>query len=654
MGTTQRNRLIAGGTLLLFLALSAVTSGLIATSVGRNELGYADTAAESDPPEVAAGIAMGAFRGLFVNFLWIRANDLKQEGKFHESVELARAITKLQPRFPRVWAFHAWNLSYNISVATQTPEERYEWVMAGVKLLRDEGIPANPNDLTLHRELAWIYLHKIAGYTDDSNQFYKRRVADEWTGVLGEPPRPTDGLADRDTIVRLYTDWLGEMANAPDTLEELTGANERVAELVQTLNDRVQMEPNDELLRRWALHNAISSNVRDDEYRATFGERSRTFDEIVNEPRFAGAWEQLLAHTRKRVLIDKYHMSPALMIRYTEKFGPIDWRHPAAHALYWSYRGVERALTRYEEYKEKDFDFTNADRIVMQSVQQLWRTGDIYFNFLDFASGMRGYYQAVPNPYFVESYGKMTQEIEDRGGIFTSDQRVHRTYAAGYENFLADAIIFFYRRGQRDRAEYWYREFRVFENQNMHDTERQLDIRSMPLDEFVQFNLLDRMSSPNIAVQEVYSNLQGAYASLLRGEQDAFANQFEYAKRTHRYFMTQQYREVVAAGASGQRMEFMDADFRLVAGGAFTNIISILPLQEAQLLYTYAPDDLKRFAYDIMLQRFQEDVNEDAEGEGDTFASLFPEPPDMEAFRVYLASKERQRSEERIDGINRQ
>ncbi|MEM7754721.1 MAG: hypothetical protein AAF297_03695, partial [Planctomycetota bacterium] len=218
MGALGRNRAIAGGALALCLAVSAALSGAIASSVGRYELGYADTATESDRPEVAAGIAMGAFRGLFVNFLWIRANDLKEDGKFHESVELARAITKLQPRFPRVWAFHAWNLAYNISVATQTPEERWNWVSAGINLLRTEGIPANPNDLTLHRELGWIFMHKIGGYTDDSNQYYKRKLAQEWTAVLGTPPR---ARGTREEAIGTFVDWLQPLADAPDTVEQL-------------------------------------------------------------------------------------------------------------------------------------------------------------------------------------------------------------------------------------------------------------------------------------------------------------------------------------------------------------------------------------------------------------------------------------------------
>src|SRR5262245_11501770 len=167
-------QIVALVVLLCCLGASVFIAPSVAASAGRNRLVYGDTLERGDPPEVAVGIAMGAFRGLFVNMLWIRANDRKQEGRYFDAVDLARTITRLQPRFPRVWAFHAWNLAYNISVATNTPEERWNWVSQGIRLLRDEGIPKNPSDLLLHKELGWIFLHKVQGYMDDANGYYKR------------------------------------------------------------------------------------------------------------------------------------------------------------------------------------------------------------------------------------------------------------------------------------------------------------------------------------------------------------------------------------------------------------------------------------------------------------------------------------------------
>ncbi len=98
------------------------------------------------PPHVAiATAALGTFRGLAVDVLWARADHLQTEGEYFEAQTLSQWITMLQPRFQKVWAFQAWNLAYNISVAAQVPTERWSWVRRGIGLLRDRGIPLNPS-----------------------------------------------------------------------------------------------------------------------------------------------------------------------------------------------------------------------------------------------------------------------------------------------------------------------------------------------------------------------------------------------------------------------------------------------------------------------------------------------------------------------------
>ncbi len=64
-------------------------------------------------------VALGGFRGLISNALWMRANELQEEDKFFEMAQLADWITKLEPYFPQVWLFQAWNMAYNISVQVQ-------------------------------------------------------------------------------------------------------------------------------------------------------------------------------------------------------------------------------------------------------------------------------------------------------------------------------------------------------------------------------------------------------------------------------------------------------------------------------------------------------------------------------------------------------
>lgn len=627
--------------IVVALASFGAATGLsffIAGSVGANKLAYTDRAEEGDPPQVAAGIAMGAFRGLFVNILWIRANELKEEGKYFEAIELAKAITRLQPRFPRVWAFHAWNMAYNISVVTQTPRERWQWVQAGVRLLRDEGIPANPNEMLLYKELAWIFIHKIGGYTDDSNQFYKRMVADEWQSILGEPPALTQAASrSRADVIELYANWMDRIAQAADTRTGVVARVPEAGELIEALRSRAEMEPDAELLRRYASQVALDKSPRRAKVEAGFGPRSRALAELMAEPKYARAWEELLAHTRKRVIIDDYHMSPNTMVRFTRRWGPIDWRHPAAHSLYWSELGVERGENRVSDETRKAFDFVNTNRVIMQSLQELWRGGEVYFNYIDFTLDGDGFYMTTPDMYFAEAYGELYAQVVRLGGIFEDPTRRALTpYASGYENFMIDVVALYYRRGELDEAERWYDRLRNFNGSNVNDPNKAIEY-SRPLPEFVQYQLWDRFDSPTLARQEVFGSLQGAYAALLVGNMERFNASFRYATQVHSYYFNKQYREMIASGQSA-RMEYMPKDFRLFAGLVFADMFRLLPPDEAELLYYYAPEDLRRYAYDPLVELYKQAMNEAAgqDSEARKFDVVFPEPEGMEAFRSDL------------------
>lgn len=141
---------------------------------------------EATSPGVAlAATALGSFRGLAANVLWYRLEMLKRDGQFHEADTLSRMITTLQPRFPQVWVFMGWNMAYNISVETHTPQERWDWVNKGIRLLREEAIPMNPNSIRLYRELGWFHFHKVGERTDDMHKYYKYKFADEWDQIFG-------------------------------------------------------------------------------------------------------------------------------------------------------------------------------------------------------------------------------------------------------------------------------------------------------------------------------------------------------------------------------------------------------------------------------------------------------------------------------------
>ena len=174
--------ILAAGILFAFLLTPTINQQRV-----ERQLTYDIQVGDDSNPAYTAAAALGSFRGIMINAMWQRSEALKQEGKFFEANNLAEMITTLQPRYPEAWNFQAWNMAYNISVKCKTAEERWDWVNKGINLLRDRGIPNNPNSVVLYRSLAWILGHKMTGQTDDMHWYYKARMAEEWQTLLGAP-----------------------------------------------------------------------------------------------------------------------------------------------------------------------------------------------------------------------------------------------------------------------------------------------------------------------------------------------------------------------------------------------------------------------------------------------------------------------------------
>src|SRR5205085_9942802 len=145
----------------------------------------ADLGTNAPPVLAFTTVALGGFRGLIANALWIRANDLQDEGKYFEMVQLADWITKLQPHFTTVWIHQAWNMAYNISIKFNDPHDRWLWVLRGIELLRDEGLKYNPLEPLIYRELAWFFQHKMGHYLDDAHNEYKKYWAKDMNQIFG-------------------------------------------------------------------------------------------------------------------------------------------------------------------------------------------------------------------------------------------------------------------------------------------------------------------------------------------------------------------------------------------------------------------------------------------------------------------------------------
>src|SRR5215813_13950574 len=96
--------------LLAMVLLAGVSRVQRSLNLDRDALGLTRVQPLENAPPVLAftTVALGGFRGLISNALWIRANDLQEEDKFFEMAQLADWITKLEPTYVQVWLVQAW------------------------------------------------------------------------------------------------------------------------------------------------------------------------------------------------------------------------------------------------------------------------------------------------------------------------------------------------------------------------------------------------------------------------------------------------------------------------------------------------------------------------------------------------------------------
>lgn len=412
---------------------------------------------ENAPPSLAfTTVAMGAFRGLVVDILWMRADRLKQEGQFFDAKQLAEWITTLQPRFPDVWDFQAWNMAYNISVAipASQPDQRWRWVKNGYELLRDKGIPLNPHSLKLYKSLAWIFQHKISGVTDDANRFYKLQLALSIEPLLGDATN----------------EYFDKLCQAPESLDELT-KDSAISEFLNRLrNSDEQFSDKDKLIINYL-------SLRENPQRFS----SEAF-ELIEDYRGTETLQKFDIFARGFQLRNKWKLKPEFMREINRTYGPVDfddpnthkpldWRHPDSHAIYWAAMGLKKT-------SEEGYDITtvNSDRIVAHSLQNLFRRGKIFIyktkvkqpqkseDDSDFKSTEE---QAPVTQYSIflrpdlqmfDSYNNSMKAIlakyEQQGG------GSYRSLQDGHRNMLINAFLSFYQAGHKGQAKEIYNELR--------------------------------------------------------------------------------------------------------------------------------------------------------------------------------------------------
>ena len=639
----MRDRLIQIGCVLVLLAGALVSGGMVPRmlEIARvQELRYTSDPVDGAPPIVALGTAIGALRGIIADYLWIKLQSRKEQGLFYEAMADADMITKLQPRFAEVWGFHGHNMAYNISVLTNTPEERWAWVNAGVDLVRNRGLRYNPNDLGLNKELAFWFAHKIDGVADDAHLHYKREFAKEWHFLLGPPPAEQ---AEREK-------WLRAIADAPDSIEELEARAPEVKELERRLTE--ELSPFDRRfafrldreflmnLGRWlaSKHSPYSKMLGLEKRFATNDPVYAAFDRVLGDPAMAIPRDQLVAFLRKKVLREDYNMDPARMADYTRDWGPFDWRHPQAHAFYFSKLGAEAGAKRYGD-PDDVYKILNNDRLTIQAMQALNHSGLMGVDPFSTDNPTRMHDNRWIKPierYFRDLYQKH-YKVRGAGGD---------TFIDFHENFMAQAIRQLYRSGDLEGAEEILKHLdEMYGKGGLIPSDKY----SMPLEEFVRSNTYGEYEMvPDVARTDVYAALQrGFREGLLLGRKKVMDDAIKFAKELTEYFQSTRYTDFVNKFGE-RRMADLVGDLRSSVENVFVMLLldQSQPLLDRLVMYNRAGDEQKRMAYDAVKEQIAAELAAGQLAGLYQLAEVLPEPPDMEAYRAQQAELAKRRQQQ--------
>ena len=471
---------------------------------------------ENAPPSLAfATVAMGAFRGIVVDVLWMRADRLKSEGQFFDAKQLAEWITILQPRFSKVWEFQAWNMAYNISVAipATNPDQRWHWVKNGYEILRDKGIPLNPKKILLYQELGRIFFHKIGGITDDAHKYYKLQLALSISPLLGDASN----------------EYYSDLANAPKTMDDVL-VDPNYVSFINGLKEADPVFSDDDKF----VSNYIA--LRDEP-----GKYDPTAVMFLDFAKDTQAYNRFNVFANAQQLRKVWKLEPSLMVELNKTYGPIDlidpnnrqpldWRLADVHAIFWAVQGIKVA-----GQEDVTVDETNTDRLVTHALQDLFRNGTLYIYKLSDPNGSSPLVQANnvflrPDLRMFESYNKSVmatiakyrKKEEMKHGSFHSLEIGHR-------NMMKNAVFSFYQAGHVAYARKFYNEMRIL---------YPLDEFRVPLEVYAkrrfqkELKVIDVISAREI----INMMLREGYFRLAMYDDNEAANRESLAKEIYDYY----------------------------------------------------------------------------------------------------------------------
>ena len=518
------------GVVLAVAFLIAAGMQLDFINVERQDMGLIIDRPEDVPPSLAfATVATGAFRGLLVDILWIRADNLKEQGQFFDAKQLAEWITVLQPRFGEVWEFHAWNMAYNISVTIPEtrPDQRWQWVKNGYELLRDQGIEKNPKNILLYRELARIFQHKIGGTTDEAHKYYKIQLATSMEQLIGSA-----GNEDFKAFADAPKNWrqIVSDSNVAPFITALKSADKEFTDNDRFVSNYLSLRQNPNRFSPAAFQVI-------DQFRGTLA--LKKFDVYAKAHQLRNVWklDPVLMGELNRIY------GPVADWSDPNKYTPLDWRHADTHAIYWAVTGLQKGSS--EEYSP---DETNTDRMVVHSLQNLFRYGKIYIYDIPVERSTDAFEQQQqekqpllareiylrPDLRMFKPYNEAMLAV-----LAKYKELKERTYISlqnGHRNMLKNALLSFYQAGSFPQDPHRRQAQRIYEQlRELYPLEE----FKVPLALYVRDRIFEELKSLGIdnAREIIQMLLREAYFRYaMRDDNEAFGRE-KMAEEIHRHYL---------------------------------------------------------------------------------------------------------------------
>jgi hypothetical protein len=219
-------------------------------------------------------------------------------------------------------------------------------------------------------------------------------------------------------------------------------------------------------------------------------------------------------------------MDPQFMKDVDDQYGPLEWRLPEAHAIYWASEGLKAA--KLNPTKVKQDDLITLRRVIYQSMQLSFQRGRLVSNPFD------KQFEFGPNlpivPKVSSAYEQAAAEDEpNRDHIL----RAHR-------NFLRDAVYFLYEANHLSEAARWFKYLgEKYPDKPILDGKLNSFPRTLTLDDYVIGRIAEDVSetSRDRIKAAIEGLLVQSYMSLAIDEDERYLGFRHMAERTHAIYM---------------------------------------------------------------------------------------------------------------------